>query len=414
MFKNHIFCRACGGAKMIPVFDLGNQPLANNFTTPLEESAGCAPLKVLFCPECTLSQLDVVVKPEILYANYNYITSQSQTMRDHFKVLWSSIKLECNPKSVVEIGSNDGGFLEFALANGATDVVGIDAAKNLVDIANQRKIPTVLGVFNDYTADCARRKIEKPDVIIARHVFCHADDWVKFMLNLDILSCHKTLIVIEVPYVMDTLRRVEFDQFYHEHLSYLSLRAMERLLVDTPFQIHKVERFTIHGGSIAIFLRRRDFGVTPDPSVADAVANETITPETWRVFSGLANARIKRLRTTVNNLVESGSRIAGFGASAKSTVWINACKFRRRQVEFICDNTPQKQGKLSPGNDIPIVPESHLLECQPDYAILFAWNFRNEIVGNNQPYLERGGKFIVPGQGLDIVAGVLANPVITK
>lgn len=396
MYKPCRICRACGLDDLYPVFDLGVQPLANNFTALGGECAGYAPLQVLFCRDCTLAQLSVVVRPDILYANYPYVTSRSQTMQDHFGLLWESIKAECQPESVVEIGSNDGHFLKFCKQHGASAVIGIDPAENLRPKDNSGII-SICGLFDPTSASIARSAMPAVNVVIARHVFAHVDDWIGFMASLDTLANKNTLIVIECPYAQDLLDGVEFDTIYHEHLSYLSIRSVDVLLKHTPFHLHKIVKFSIHGGAVVMMLRRNDCDISPCSSVQSFLKSESISLNSWLLFGSQARERISDLRRAVSEKVygESAS-VCGFGASAKSTVWINACGFRPSEISFICDSTPQKQGKLSPGSGIPIVDESALLQENPQYAVCFAWNFIDEIMRTQKPYLDNGGKFIVP------------------
>ncbi len=410
MYKPVTICRACGFGtpttppgiksetppeKLIEVFDLGIQPLANDFTKPGEEQKGYAPLKVLFCPVCSLAQLSVVVKPEILYSNYPYITSRSQTMVDHFHQLWGAIMSECKPESVVEIGSNDGLFLQFCRTSGASAVTGIDPAENLKPDTNSG-ITTITSLFDEQSAAIARGAMPPVDVIVARHVFAHVDDWKAFVRNLDLLAQKETLVVIECPYVLDLLEGVEFDTIYHEHLSYLSLKAVQALLRHTPFHLHKVQKFPIHGGAIVLMLRRNDSAAYPDASVEEFLDRESITPEHWAQFAYIAREKMKQLDSFVMEQKAAGRLICGFGASAKSTVWVNACWFTRKHISFICDSTRQKWGCTSPGSDIPIVDEGALGREMPDFAVCFAWNFADEIMRTQSRYLQRGGRFIFP------------------
>jgi novobiocin biosynthesis protein NovU/D-mycarose 3-C-methyltransferase len=236
--------------------------------------------------------------------------------------------------------------------------------------------------------------VPQPDIIVARHVFCHADDWHKFMRNIDAMMGRDTLVVIEVPYAMDTFQRVEFDQIYHEHLSYLSVRAMAALLETTPLRMQHVMRFPIHGGAIVVFIRRKDWLGDPNASVDSALKDEAISLDTCSRFSGRAKDAMADLQTVVRAHNLAGRKVVGFGASAKSTVWISVCGFNQSDLAYICDSTSWKQGKLSPGTDIPIVPESELASA--DVAVCFAWNFMLEIEKKNARWVERGGQFINP------------------
>lgn len=411
MYKTHTSCRACGygfnpadGTKcqnvresLVPVFDLGIQPLANDFASVTDEHAGYAPLKVMFCPRCTLAQLSVVVRPDILYSRYLYVTSQSETMRKHFAALGQAIRAEQPFDSLLEIGSNDGTLLKYFAAQGVK-VVGIDPAENLADLSRKCAIPTVTGAFNVSTAKSALCGVSGGfDVILARHVFCHVDDWREFINCLAVPSKKTTLICIEVPYVKDLLDRGEFDTIYHEHLSYLSIRAFQSLLEDSPFWLQNVVQFPIHGGAILLMLRRKDWPGDAYPKT------DNFTEESWKSFSDKVHANIAGLRSFVAAAKADNKRVVGFGASAKSTVWVNACGFTRKDLEFITDTTPQKLYKLSPGTDIPIVDEGAILRELPDYAVCFAWNFRDFVLNNNALAREKGVKFVFPIPSLEIV-----------
>lgn len=414
MFTIHNFCRAChyakpsgppgmksspSGEKLVEVFDLGLQALANDFCDDADEHAGFAPLKVMFCPRCKLAQLSVVVNPATLYAKYNYVTSNSNTMFAHFKLLWDCInERHGNPVNVLEIGSNDGTLLNYLKENGAESVVGIDPAENLTTEANNRGVRSICGLFDKDTAGILSTAMPRVDVVIARHVFCHVDDWQAFVRNLDLICQKDTLIAIEVPYVMDLLRLLQFDTIYHEHLSYLNITAVDKLLEGTPFKLDHIQHFNIHGGAIALYIRRRDYEGLADDSVAWYLDNEAknLNVEAWSLFEGKVRSNIAELKNFVGTLSKSGSTVCGFGASAKSTVWVNACGFTRKELKFITDTTPQKQWKFSPGSNIPIVDEGALLRELPSYAVLFSWNYKNEILEKNRLFIEKGGKFIVP------------------
>jgi novobiocin biosynthesis protein NovU/D-mycarose 3-C-methyltransferase len=256
-------------------------------------------------------------------------------------------------------------------------------------------VPTTTGFFDE---DIARR-LPQFDIIIARHVFCHVDDWHDFIRGLEAL-CHKeTLIFIEVPYVGDTLRKCEFDQVYHEHLSFLSIRSMEALLKGTALKIHRFKQYSIHGGAIGIMLRTT--GSTAP--IMGSTWTDNFTVEDWKVFAVTSKEQIWKLTATVRSLTAQGKRVAGLGASAKSTVWISACGFTRKDIAFIADNTPQKQSAFSPGTDIPIVDEGAIMRELPDYVVLFAWNYLSEILEKFKPYLKNGGRMIVPVPKLRII-----------
>jgi len=410
MYKNHSHCRACGYAipgaqgiksapteKLIEVFDLGVQPLANDFCKDDQRRAGYAPLKVLFCPRCTLAQLSVVVSPEVLYRNYPYVTSPSKTMQDHFARIAEDIEVVAGKsKNVLEIGSNDGKLLALMRSRGH-NVQGIDPAENLAAIANADQLPTLVGLFGKDTIP----DLPQPsyDIIIARHVFCHVDNWREFVSGLECVSHENTLICIEAPYAGDMLESCSFDTVYHEHLSYLSIKSVMALLKETHLRLDRVMRYPIHGGAIMLMLRGRG----ASGSDGEFQLHENITVEDWEQFATTATQQITELKRTVYSLAAKGKRVAGLGASAKSTVWISACGFTRKEIAFIADNTPQKQWRFSPGTDIPIVDEGAILRELPDYVLMWAWNYKAEILQKFEFARSRGVKFIVPVPSIEIV-----------
>lgn len=386
----------------MPVFDLGIQPLANDFCLEGEERQGYAPLKVMLCNDCGHAQLSVVVKPSILYSKYRYVTSPSLTMRHHFASLVSDMLKEGPAGSVVEIGSNDGLFLQYLSGHGFGNLVGIDPAINLAEIANSRQVHTVRDFFNADSARLAKDMVGKVDFIIARHVFCHIDDWQAFIRNVEILCDRDTVVCIEAPYGWDTLNRCEFDQVYHEHLSFLSVHAMSVLLKGTTLHIHNVLKYPVHGGAILIMLRQNG-SKEPPKTDADVWKNDRFTLLNWVDFADEARVRIDDLRTFVNARVEEKKIVVGYGASAKSTVWINACGFTRKHIRYICDETPQKLSTFSPGSDIPIVQPEVLARERPDFAILWAWNFAEEIIAKEKAFRQAGGEWVIPVPELKII-----------
>lgn len=408
MYRLHTRCRACGfgpqpspggiksgdnGQKLVPVFDLGIQPLANSFREAHEIQDGHAPLKVMMCPRCSLAQLSVVVDPQVMYRNYSYVTSPSETMKAHFAALYDRLGV-AGMKYVVEIGSNDGRMLsDWQQRSGVLAVLGIDPAENLCKIANSNGIPTVCALFDEIVAK--NTTPTDPDLVIARHVFCHIDDWKGFIRGLESLGHPETLYVIEVPYVLDMLNNCEFDTVYHEHLSYLSLKAMAYALKDSDLEMVNVERYPIHGGAIAIHLRRRS--MTPVSSTLQAmIEEENIGLWSWEAFSATAYERIKQVQRFLGEAELAGKKVAALGASAKSTVWINAAKLTRHSIAFIADTTIQKQFRTSPGSDIPITDEMAIIRERPDFVLLFAWNFVEEVLAKHKAYTDAGGKFVVP------------------
>lgn len=411
MYKIHERCRACGwgpiespggtkvgdnGERLIKVFDLHLQPLANDFKQAGDEREGHAPLEVLCCPRCLLAQLSVSVRPDLLYGNYCYITSRSETMLRHFDSILGDMIAQGPVKSILEIGSNDGYFLNWAFKHGVDKILGIEPAKNLAAIADEmNSVPTVCLPFS---ANTPIPWSFAPDVILARHVFCHISNWQGFVKGLERLSGPETLICIEVPSLVDLLHGVEFDTIYHEHLSYFTLKSMFHLLKDSQLHVHSIKKYPVHGGAVMVMLRHNQSPHPGDESVVQWLAEEEkrITFDAWTEFNVQAQNRITQLTEHVLELRRSGKRVCGHGASAKSTVWLNACGLRRKDIDFVMDDTPQKLWSTVPGTDIPVLPEHNNFAQLIDYTVLFAWNYAKEIIEREQTYLKDGGTYLVP------------------
>lgn len=395
------------GESLVPVFDLGVQPLANDFCADGEERAGWAPLKVLHCPQCWLGQLSVTVNPEVLYRRYFYVTSPGSTMHAHFETLAGDIKEEVGVDcpSIIEIGSNDGRLLRQFKGHGFEPSCGIDPADNLSSIARAEGTATITGMFNQETAKAALEVVGgRVDVVLARHVFCHVDDWKGFIETIRRLLDGNSIACVEVPYAQDLLDKCEFDTIYHEHTSYLSIRSIVALLKDTSLYLHRIIRYAIHGGALLLIIRPKDYTRTAHTSVENFIDSEDLSPEHWKKFAVEAGKRVDTLAAYVRKLKLDGKSVAALGASAKSTVWLNAMHFTRKEVSWIADSTSWKLYRTSPDSGIPIVDEGAILRELPDYLLCFAWNFLPEIIAKNQMYLEKGGKIIVPVPNLQIIS----------
>ena len=404
MIQKRTHCRTCGSQNLKLILDLGQTALVNDFLKP-EDVAGyniSLPLRVVLCPDCSLVQLADTVDPRILYSHYAYVTSTSKTMDTHLNKMMThllSTALLGAGSKVLEIASNTGVFLKKFQEQGC-EVLGIEPAENIADVALATAIPTRKEFFNHATAKKLRAEWGAADLILGRHVFAHIDDLRDLVAGLEAVSHAETLIAFEVPYVVDFFEHTEYDTIYHEHLSYISVTAVEALVRESPFMLSRVDHYPIHGGSILFHLRHRSSKNPPHPSVAQALEKEKqmrlSEPATWEVFA----RRVAHIRTELPALLRrlkaQGKRIIGYGASAKGNTLLNTCGLGTGELDYIIDNTPFKQNKIAPGSWIPVRPPEMLLTDQPDYALLLAWNFAPEIIKRETEFQKRGGRFIVP------------------
>ncbi len=404
MIQARTHCRTCGSPNLKLILDLGKTALANDFLKPAEVAGyqTFLPLRVVLCPDCSLVQLGDTVDPRILYSHYAYVTSTSKTMDTHLNKmmthLLSTARLGAGSK-VLEIASNTGVFLKKFKEQGC-EVLGVEPAENIADVALATAIPTRKEFFNAATAAKLKAEWGAADLILGRHVFAHIDELGDLVAGLAEISHEGTLIAFEVPYVVDFFEHTEYDTVYHEHLSYISARSIEALVKDSPFLLARIDHYPIHGGSILFHLRLRSSQAKVHTSVAEAIEKEKLLrlsePATWEIFAQRVDHIRTELPALLGKLKAEGKRIIGYGASAKGNTLLNTCGISPKELDYIIDNTPFKQGKVAPGSCIPVRPPELLLTDQPDYALLLAWNFAPEIIRRETEFQKRGGRFIVP------------------
>jgi novobiocin biosynthesis protein NovU/D-mycarose 3-C-methyltransferase len=303
-----------------------------------------------------------------------------------------------NPR-VLEIASNTGLYLKKFQAHGC-EVLGVEPARNIAELAERAGVPTWIDFFNSPNAAHIRNEWGQADLVLGRHVLAHIDDWRDLFAGLETLAHASSLIAFEVPYLADFFEQTEFDTVYHEHLSYISVGAIQALLSRTPFHLQRVDHYPIHGGSVLLQIRHRAHGEPVQDSVGAYLQRERdlnlSEPATWEKFARQVRHIQNRLPELIRDLRARGKRVIGYGASAKGSTLLNTCGLTAKDLDYIIDNTPFKQNKVTPGSGIPIRPPEMLLSDQPDYALLLAWNFATEIVGRETDYQRRGGRFITP------------------
>lgn len=382
--------------------ELGPAPLANGFLKKeqLMSKEPFYPLDVHYCPKCGLVQLRDVVSPGILFKDYVYLTGMSQTMKQHFCQLAVEVVNNFNLSQddlVIDVGSNDGTLLKGFKQLGIK-TLGIEPATNIALVSEREGIETVNDFFSiDVAKDIIERK-SHAKAIIGTNVFAHINDLDGILEAVNILLARDGIFVIEVPYLVDLLSKTEFDTMYHEHLSYFSLRPLVTLFKRFNMELFDVKRVPVHGGSIRCYVRKSPSKV--ENSVYKLLAlEEDLRLNLFNTYLEFS-AKVKNIKLQLTSLLKelkgNGSRIVGYGAAAKGNVLLNYCKIRTDILDYIIDNTPFKQGLYTPGMHIPVVPPDRILKDAPDYVLLLAWNYLDEILKKEQKYRELGGKFIVP------------------
>ena len=396
-------CRACGAKTLEPVLSLGKTPLANALLTKddLDKPEPAFPLELVFCSSCALVQITEEVPPETMFGEYLYFSSFSDTMLKHAEAIATRLTRDqkLDAKSlVVEVASNDGYLLQYYAKQGVP-VLGVEPARNIAKVAEGKGIRTLCRFFGSEVAQELAGNGELADVIHANNVLAHVPDLNGVVSGFATLLKEKGIAVIEAPYVRDLVEHCEFDTIYHEHLCYFSLTALDRLMARHGLVVHDVERLPIHGGSLRIFVSKTGAYARTERVTAlleQETASDIDKLSFYAGFASRVNGLKKELVATLADLKSKGARIAAYGAAAKGATLVNFFGIGHDTIDFVVDRSTYKQGRYMPGARIPILPPTALVEKKPDYCLLLAWNFADEILAQQKEYREAGGKFIVP------------------
>jgi SAM-dependent methyltransferase len=404
-------CRACAHEPLSPVLSLGRTPLANRLLAQadLAREEPLYPLDLAYCGGCSLLQITQTVPPGELFSDYVYFSSFSESMLAHARDLAHRTKGERNlgkGSLVVEIASNDGYLLQYYKELGI-DVLGIEPARNIAKVARERGIPTLTEFFGKELGQRLAHEGRSATVVHANNVMAHVPDINGFAAGLFAILTQEGVALIEVPYAREMIDRCEFDTIYHEHVFYFSLTALSKLFPRHGLKVVDVEVIPLHGGSLLVHVARQDSRAAVSQRVEVMLEEEgRIGMRAFRYydsFSRRVHSLREELRGVLFDLKAKGARLVAYGAAAKGSTLLNYTAIGRETLDFVVDRSPHKQGSFMPGVHLPIRPTSALAEEMPDYVLLLTWNFKDEILAQQEAFRRKGSRFIIPLPSVSIV-----------
>ena len=393
-------CRICESKDIKEFLDLGNQPFANSLIKYPNEKENLYPLSLSWCPNCNLIQLNHTADPKELFLDYVWVTATSKTAREYSKIFYEEIlKRVENLENgyVLEVASNDGTFLLPFVENNYK-VLGVDPARNIVDIAIQNKVPTKCGFFGEKLAKEIIQEHGNAKVIFARNVLPHVANLHDFVKGLRICLEDDGLLVLEVHYAKKIFEELHYDSIYHEHLCYFTLKSIEQLLNLYNLFVFDIGNSPISGGSLVLYIKKRK---TEEKTIVQEYRNNENEIKlneltSWENFAKRAYYHRAELLKILKDAINKEEVIVGYGASARSSTLLNFCKIDTKFIPIIADQNPLKHKRYTAGTHIPIDSPENVMEKNPDYIFILAWNFADEIIDNLKREYDFRGKCIIP------------------
>ena len=405
-------CIVCDSTRVEQFLDLGATALANKFLTAeeLARPEPIHPLRVGFCHGCTHVQLMEHVPPQAMFTDYLYVSSASDTLSAHLNALSDIVvqRYGLGPSHLVmDIGCNDGTLLK-GFARHGVKTLGVDPAENLARLTAGEGVERYVGFFNAATAREIVARWGPASAITATNTFPHIPALRDFIDGIKLALAPGGVLVIEAHYLLDLLEQGAFDTIYHEHVSYWALHPMTASFSRAGLDVVHVERLPIHHGQLRVFVQRQGEGRVQS-SVGDLLALERAGGldrfETYQRFAKRTRDLKDELHAWLRRARAEGKRVVGYGAPAKGNTLLSFLELGPETIDYLVDKSPLKQGRYTPGTHIPVVGPERLLDDQPDYVLLLAWNFAEEILAQQAEYLRRGGAFVVPVPEVRVLEG---------
>lgn len=405
-------CRFCSHTLSRDFIDLGLSPLCQNHISEdqLNKPENFYPLHAYVCDNCLLVQLEEFVPPDEIFSDYHYFSSFSDSWVEHTRKYSESMieRLGLNTASLVaEIASNDGYLLQHFVKQNIP-VLGVEPAKNVADVANEKGIRTVSRFLGQESGKMIAAEYGRADLLAGNNVLAHVPDINDFVLGLKSMLAADGMLTMEFPHLLRLIENNQFDTIYHEHFSYLSLLAVQKIFRHHGIEIVDVDELPTHGGSLRIYAKHSDAPCEISPSIDRLLEAE-------RSF-GLAGTDVysnfsEKVRNTKHKLLQfltearlNGKTIVGYGAPGKGNTLLNYCGIRQDFLEYTVDRSPYKQGKYTPGTRIPILHPDTIRQTKPDFILILPWNLKNEIIQQMDFVREWGGQFVIPIPEVEVIS----------
>jgi len=398
-------CRFCKAYLYHTLVDLGMSPLCESYLTAeqLNQMEPFYPLRVYVCDKCFLAQLEEYVSPESIFSEYAYFSSYADSWLEHARN-YSDLMTERfgidHRSHVVELASNDGYLLQYFVEK-EIPVLGVEPAANVARVAIEKGVPTIIRFFGEKLALEMAKEGKQADLLIGNNVLAQVPDLNDFVKGMKILLRPKGIITMEFPHLWRLIAGNQFDTIYHEHFSYFSFIAVEKIFAFHGLRIFDVEELATHGGSLRIYACHNEDNTK-------SVAKRTTDLQGREITGGFTDLGYyssfgEKVKETKRSLLafliqakKQGKSIAGYGAPGKGNTLLNYCGIRTDFIEYTVDRNPYKHGKFTPGTHIPIYAPDKIQETRPDYLFILPWNFKDEIMKQMSYIRNWGGQFIVP------------------
>jgi hypothetical protein len=402
---NHGSCRFCGSRLQHTFVDLGMSPLCESYVgfERLNQMEPFYPLHVYVCERCFLVQLEQFVSPEEIFTEYAYFSSYSDTWLHHASAYTDLIveRFRLGDQNyVVELASNDGYLLQYFVQKGIP-VLGIEPAVNVARVAVDKGVPTLVKFFGEQLAHDLVAEGKQADLLLGNNVLAQVPDVNDFVRGMKILLKPRGVITMEFPHLLRLMEENQFDTIYHEHFSYFSFIAVEKIFAAHGLTLFDVDELPTHGGSLRIYAcHAEDRTKAIGPRAVELKSREAevgvTRMETYALFGEQVKETKRKFLDFLIDAKRDGQSIVGYGAPGKGNTLLNYCGIRTDFLDYTVDRNPYKQGKFLPGTHIPIFHPDRIRETKPDYVLILPWNFKAEIMNQMSYIREWGGQFVVP------------------